>query len=34
MVLLNGVRERDLDVLLAAHLTASENFRDFALRCL
>lgn len=31
-VLLSGVRERDLDLLLAAHLTASEAFRTFVLR--
>jgi hypothetical protein len=29
---LNGVQERDLDVLLAAHLTASEAFRALVLR--
>ena len=30
--LLDRVRERDLDVLLAAHLTASEAFRALLLR--
>ncbi len=32
LFLLDSVRERDLDVLLAAHLTASEAFRAFVLR--
>lgn len=32
LFLLDRVRERDLDVFLAAHLTASEAFRTFVLR--
>lgn len=31
-ILLDGVRERDLDLLMAAHLTVSEAFRAFVLR--
>jgi hypothetical protein len=32
MFSLGGVLERDLDVLLAAHLTASEQFRALVMR--